>query len=325
MMSNMIEVEQLVKSYKIRNKSDESRFSLLSKYTEKKAVDGISFQVKKGEILGFIGPNGAGKSTTVKMLSGILVPASGKILVNGIVPYKNRKKNGQSIGVVFGQRSQLWWNLPVMDSFEIVKAIYKVSDKNFKDNLERFHDILNVGEYLDIPVRKLSLGQRMRVEIAASLMHNPEIVFLDEPTIGLDMVAKEKINEFIKLINQERKVTIILTTHDMRDIEKLCDRILVIDHGKTIYDGDIETVKSKYGKNRMLIVDIEDELKSFHINYGNVIKEEGSKKYIMFNKEDFSAIDMVNEIENEYAIKDFSLVETDIEDIVKCIYSEQNK
>ena len=324
MISNMIEVEQLVKSYKIRNKSEESRFSLLSKYTEKKAVDGISFQVKKGEILGFIGPNGAGKSTTVKMLSGILVPTSGKILVNGIVPYKNRKKNGQNIGVVFGQRSQLWWNLPVIDSFEIVKAIYRVSDKNFKDNLERFHDILNVGEYLDIPVRKLSLGQRMRVEIAASLMHNPDIVFLDEPTIGLDMVAKEKINEFIKLINQESKVTIILTTHDMRDIEKLCDRILVIDHGKTIYDGDIETVKSKYGKNRMLIVDIEDELKRFHINYGNVIKKEGSKKYIMFNKEDFSAIDMVNEIEKEYAIKDFSLVETDIEDIVKCIYSEQN-
>ncbi|MBM3212919.1 ATP-binding cassette domain-containing protein, partial [Candidatus Poribacteria bacterium] len=208
-----------------------------SKYSVVKAVDSISFSVDEGQIVGYVGPNGAGKSTTIKMLTGILVPTSGDIKVAGLVPFKNRKENAQQIGVVFGQRTQLWWDLPVIESFQLLRRIYRVSQDKFKKNMDLFHDLLTLGEFINTPVRKLSLGQRMRCDLAAALLHEPPIIYLDEPTIGLDIVAKQRVREFLININQERKTTIILTTHDLSDVEKLCSQMMIIDHGKIIYNG----------------------------------------------------------------------------------------
>lgn len=289
----------------------------------KKAVDGISFSIEKGEIIGFIGPNGAGKSTTIKMLSGILVPTDGVVQVDGLVPYQKRKENARNIGVVFGQRTQLWWNLPVRESLDLLRTIYKVPMEVYQKNVQIFGEILEIDKLMDIPVRQLSLGQRMRVEIAASLLHNPRIVYLDEPTIGLDVVAKEKIREFITEINQETDVTIILTTHDMSDIEKLCQRIVIIDQGRIVYDGNINQIKEQYGKERVLEVEFEEIHTDLGVTFGQVIKSEGARKWILFNRDQLSAVELVNRLSQRYRVKDFALHETEIENIIKNIYQKR--
>ncbi|MDP9018475.1 MAG: ATP-binding cassette domain-containing protein, partial [Candidatus Eremiobacteraeota bacterium] len=223
-------------------------------YVDKVAVSNVSMSLEAGELVGYIGPNGAGKSTTIKMLTGILVPTSGSIEVAGLVPYQRRKDNAKNIGVVFGQRSQLYWDLPLIESFELLRAIYAVPRDRYLSNLKHFTTMLEMDEFMHTPVRQLSLGQRMRGDFAAAMLHDPQIVYLDEPTIGLDVVAKEAIRGFIKAINQERGTTIILTTHDLADVERLCRRIVLIDTGTIIYDGPIEAIKEQYGTHRTLSI-----------------------------------------------------------------------
>ncbi len=322
----IIEVENLQKDFKVAKRQTGMLGAIKSivkrEYVTKEAVKGVSFSIDKGEMIGYIGPNGAGKSTTIKMLTGILVPSGGKLMVNGLVPYEKRQENAKNIGVVFGQRTQLWWDLPTIESFELLKAIYQVSDQRYKKNMEIFKEILGLDEFLNTPVRQLSLGQRMRADIAASLLHDPEILFLDEPTIGLDVVAKEKMRTFIEEINRERQVTVILTTHDMEDIEKLCKRMILIDHGQKVYDGEIAAVKDRFGKTRTLIVDLEQNGKEFVVTGGEVIKHEGNRKWIRFNRDEISASQLISQISANYNITDLTVEEPAIESIISRIYQE---
>ncbi len=243
MKKPIIKLSEVRKSFKISKRANGLPGHIANlfvpKFDMKKAVDDISFEIYKGEAVGFIGANGAGKSTTIKMMSGILYPDSGEIQIAGFIPYKQRKSYVSNIGAVFGQKSQLTWDLPVIDSYELLKNIYRIPEDAYRKNLKMFTDLLDLSSFIEQPVRQLSLGQRMRADIAASLLHSPGIVFFDEPTIGLDVVAKERIREFVRYINKEQKVTIIFTTHDMQDIEKTCGRIIIIDTGKKIFDGSV--------------------------------------------------------------------------------------
>ncbi len=233
----------------------------------KKAVDDISFQIQDGEIVGYIGSNGAGKSTTIKMMTGILTPTTGNCIVNGVDPNKKRKENAQNIGVVFGQRTQLWWDLPLSESFTILKEIYNVSEEEYKKQMEFLNEVLELSEFFDRPVRNLSLGQRMRADLGAALLHNPKVLYLDEPTIGLDVLVKDNIRKAIKEINEKYHTTVILTTHDIGDIEELCDRIIIIDEGKKIYDGGIEELKASYDSD---LTEIVKEIYQHGMNKGEV-------------------------------------------------------
>lgn len=261
---SVIEVKNLCKSFKITKKREGLKGSLLSlikpEYEFKKAVDNVEFQIEKGEMVGYIGENGAGKSTTIKMLTGILTPTSGEALINGLVPYKNRVKNNMQIGVVFGQRTQLWWDTPAIDSYKLIQKMYEVPVDTYKKNLEMFTEILELNSLLNVPVRQLSLGQKMRCEIAAAFLHNPKIVYLDEPTVGLDIFIKDKMREFVKTVNRENGVTVILTSHDLRDIEEICSRVIIIDKGKIAYDGALEEIKTSLGAYRII------EFKVRHVN-----------------------------------------------------------
>jgi ABC-2 type transport system ATP-binding protein len=290
-----------------------------------KAVDGISFEVEEGQIVGYVGPNGAGKSTTVKMLTGILVPTSGEIDVCGLTPYKRRKENARRIGVVFGQRTQLWWDLPVMESFQLLRRIYRVSIDRFRKNLDMFHDLLNVGDFINTPVRKLSLGQRMRCDLAASLLHDPPILYLDEPTIGLDVVAKHRVRSFLNGINQERKTTIILTTHDLSDVEKLCKRMMIIDHGRIIYDGTVEEIKHRYGKERKLVIDLAEDYDNISIPGTELIRRVDHRAWLQFDRDQVSASQLIARITKKYEITDLTVEEPEIETIVAGIYEGRMK
>lgn len=320
----MIQVNNLYKEFQIAKRQEGLSGAVKSlfhrEYTTKVAVEGISFNVNEGEIVGYIGPNGAGKSTTIKMLTGILVPTSGDIRVNGIIPSKERQKNARQIGVVFGQRTQLWWDLPTIESFELLKQVFQISDKLYKKNMDKFIDILDLDEFLQTPVRQLSLGQRMRADIAASLLHDPVILFLDEPTIGLDVVAKERMRTFIREINKDRGVTVILTTHDMSDIEKLCRRMILIDNGQVMYDGDLAEIKDKYGKDRVLIIDLEGERIDLSIPGVELIKQQGNRRWLRFNRDEIGASNLINQISEQYEIKDLSIQDPEIEVIIRNIY-----
>ncbi|MEX2104823.1 MAG: ATP-binding cassette domain-containing protein, partial [Bacilli bacterium] len=258
----MIVADNLEKNFKIFINKKGAFGSIRSLFSTEhklvKAVDGISFAIEEGDFVGYIGPNGAGKSTTIKMLSGILHPTNGRITVSGFSPQHERKEVAKRIGVVFGQRTQLWWDLPVIDSFEILKAMYKVNDRDYKDAMDKYNDLLGLHDFLETPVRKLSLGQRMRADLAAALIHNPKILFLDEPTIGLDIVAKVKIREFLKDVNRTEKKTILLTTHDMDDIEQLCKRVIVINHGKVIMNGTLDDMREQIGLPNIIKVQYSD-------------------------------------------------------------------
>lgn len=298
-MSALIDVQGLRKEFKIAKRREGALGALRSlvsrEYNTKVAVDNISFQIQPGELVGYIGPNGAGKSTTIKMLTGILVPSGGSVRVRGIVPYERRVENARQIGVVFGQRTQLWWDLPTIESFELLQHIYKIPRERYARNMARFRDLLGLEEFLATPVRQLSLGQRMRADLAAALLHDPDIVYLDEPTIGLDVVAKEKIREFIKEINRERGVTVILTTHDMQDIEKICERMILIDKGTLIYDGPIEQIKERFGKLRTLVVDLEANGTDAPLVVAGAeqVKREGQRHWLRFNRDEISASQLI--------------------------------
>lgn len=272
---SFINVSHVNKTFKVAKRKSGLKASLKSffkrEYVYINAVKDVSFQIKKGEIIGYIGPNGAGKSTTIKILSGILIPDSGTVQVNGMIPWKDREKYVSNIGVVFGQRSQLWWDIPAEDTFDLLKDIYKLDNEEYQKTKETLTELLDIKDIIQIPVRQLSLGQRMRCEIAASLIHKPSILFLDEPTIGLDAVSKEVVRNFIKKINKELKTTIILTTHDMSDIEALAKRIILIGKGQILYDGTLKNLKEKYGNNKSVQIYTKEKIKK--INKKGVIKQ----------------------------------------------------
>jgi len=323
----MINVSNVSRTFKIlkREKGIAGAFKNIfaPAYEIKKAVDEISFSISDGEAVGFIGPNGAGKSTTVKMLSGILYPNSGEININGFVPFKDRKKFVKHIGVVFGQKSQLWRDLPIADTFDLLKHIYKIPETEYKRNIEFFNDILELHKFEKQSVRQLSLGQRMRADIVAAFLHNPDVVFLDEPTIGLDVVAKEKIREFIMAINKERGTTLLFTTHDMQDIEKTCKRIIIIDAGKIIYDGSIDDIRKKYGKERTLVVEFAERCGNFSIENTRIIDdtENPNKKSFVFPVSR-NVTELINEISSKHLINDLAIKEPEIEAIIREIYEK---
>ncbi len=307
-METIIEVKDIKKYYKVA-KREQGLFAAITnlfhrKYEIKKAVDDISFSIKKGEIVGFIGPNGAGKSTTIKMLSGILYPDEGDVKINGYIPYKQRKQYVKNIGVVFGQKSQLHWDLPLIESFELMKYIYKIPQDVYEENLHKFTRLLDMEDFINQPVRQLSLGQRMRGDIVAALLHSPEIVFFDEPTIGLDVVAKEKIREFVKYMNETDQTTIIFTTHDMQDIEKVCERLIIIDAGNKIYDGSIEEIKSKYANTKTI----------------EILLENGQKEIKTFQVNETPMNEVMEQLFSEHCIKDISICEPEIDGIIRDIY-----
>ena len=307
-MENMIEVNNVKRYYKVAKRKEGIENSLKHllrrEYVVKKAVDDISFTIKKGEIVGFIGPNGAGKSTTIKMLSGILYPDDGNVIIDGFVPYKQRKQYVKNIGVVFGQKSLLNWDLPLIESFELMRYIYKIPKDLYEENLQLFTRLLDMEDFINQPVRQLSLGQRMRGDIVAALLHSPKIVFFDEPTIGLDVVAKEKIRNFIKYMNETRQTTIIFTTHDMQDIEKVCQRLIIIDSGKKVYDGSIQEIKDKYAS----IKNIE------------LLMEDGSKEVRTFDTSEQPMNQIMSTIFADSQVKDISICEPDIDEIIRDIY-----
>lgn len=329
----MIKVENLSKEFKISKKYPGFKGALRSffstEYTIKKAVDDISFEINDGEIVGYIGANGAGKSTTIKMMTGILTPSSGRIIVDGVIPYENREKNAKNIGVVFGQKTQIWWDLPVSETFPLLKDIYGVSDEDYEERMNYFKEILGLDEFFLSPVRTLSLGQRMRADLAAALIHNPKIIYLDEPTIGLDVVVKESVRKAIKDINEKYGTTIILTTHDLNDIEELCNRIIIIDSGKKIYDGELEGVKEQFGYLTTIEIQLKDKSNIEKINFARFkdddfkLNMKESKINITFNKNNISSADIIGKVMKKSKVIDFNIKETSIEDIVKKMYKNE--
>ena len=298
-------------------------------YETVRAVQDVSFEIAQGELVGYIGPNGAGKSTTIKMLTGILYPSGGEVTVAGLTPYRERIRNGKQIGVIFGQRSQLLWDIPPRDSFDLMRRMYAVPAERYQANLKQFTELLDLGALLDRPVRQLSLGQRMRCELVASLLHDPKVVYLDEPTIGLDVVAKERIREFILHLHQQRGVTIMLTTHDIADIEKLCKRVLIIDKGRLIYDGSLGAIKQQYGRQRRIIfttVDgaspsgLEEELAALGDSIQVAPGDEG-KVIVSFDPHHVAVSQLTRTIVNHHIVTDLAVEEADLEGIIRQIYS----
>ncbi|MEU8224463.1 ATP-binding cassette domain-containing protein [Kribbella sp. NPDC048915] len=297
-----------------------SRSGLRRTKREVRAVDGMTFSVEPGEVMGYIGPNGAGKSTTIKMLTGILVPSGGSIRVAGVDPSRHRLKLARRIGVVFGQRTTLWWDLPLKDSFAVLQKMYGVPLARHRENLATFVELLDLGDLLDVPVRQLSLGQRMRGDIAAALLHDPEIVYLDEPTIGLDVISKARLREFLAQINAERRTTIILTTHDLDDIEALCTRVMVIDHGHQIFDGTLERLKSSQSAPRTLVVDLAATLPPIEVPGATVVKVNGPRQHLTFPTTT-SAAPLLAQIAANYPLVDLSVSEPTIESVITQLYT----
>jgi ABC-2 type transport system ATP-binding protein len=327
---SIIKVNNLTKLYQINNKSKGFKEAIKKFYKKdvltKIAVENITFEINEGEIVGFLGPNGAGKSTTIKMLSGILVPTSGQVLVNGLVPYKNRIENAKKIGVVFGQRTQLWWDIPLIESINLMRYMYNIPKETFFERLEFFNDLLNLNEFSFIPVKQLSLGQRMRADLCCALLHNPSIVFLDEPTVGLDIVVKKKIYDFLIEYNRQNKVTIILTTHDMNEIERLCNRVIVIDKGNKIYDGDLISLKENFGNDSEILFSLRDDLKIESLNtvfskllIENFIYENGYLT-VNYKKSKISQIEIIMELIKICNITDIQIKDYSIEETVSQLY-----
>ncbi len=284
------------------------------------AVDGISFSVQRGELVGYVGPNGAGKSTTIKMLTGILLPTSGEVQVLGFLPHQQCMQLARRIGVVFGQKTQLWWDVPVIESLRLLKEIYRIPDAAYRANLELFNELLDLHEFLHTPVRQLSLGQRMRSDLAAALLHNPDLLLLDEPTIGVDVVAKDRFRTFMRQLNRERQVTVMLTTHDMSDIEKVCKRMLIIDHGRIIYDGLVADLKEQLAPYRTLVVDFSEDVSAVASEHAELSDQTARQARLRFDRRQVSASQLITELAGRYPVKDISVEEPEIESIVREIY-----
>ena len=329
---SIIQVKNLTKVFKkpIRGEGIIGNLKTLfsRKYEEIRAVDDISFDIEQGEIVGYIGANGAGKSTTIKMMSGILHPTSGSVTVDGMSFDKSRSKINRNMGVVFGQKTQLWWDIPLIETFKILKQIYEISDDDYNERFNYLCDLLDLRGFLSQTVRTLSLGQRMRADFAAAMIHNPKIVYLDEPTIGLDVLVKDRIRKAIKELNKKYHITVILTTHDMKDIEELCDRLIIIDKGKVLYDGNLNDIKYKFGNTKTIIIpnniklDYSDLQKRFD---GMVFDNTEDKIVIKFSLNKIELDDVLIHLINVYHVKDFKIEDISIEDITKELYLENEK
>lgn len=325
----IISVNNLSKTFKkpIRGEGLKGMVKALfsRKYEEVRAVDGISFDIDEGEIVGYIGANGAGKSTTIKMMCGILHPTDGSVSVDGMDFDKNRQKINREMGVVFGQKTQLWWDIPLIETFKILKSIYEVSDEDYNERFEYLCDLLDMRPFLTQSVRSLSLGQRMRADFAAALIHSPKIVYLDEPTIGLDVLVKDKIRSAIKELNKKYNITVILTTHDMKDIEELCNRIIIIDKGKILYDGSLANIKYRFGNTKTVYIPSTVELdeEALKDKFGGVMVERGEENIaIKFSLNELNLDDILLYLISTYHIKDFKIEDISIEDITKKLYEK---
>ncbi|MCT4543541.1 MAG: ATP-binding cassette domain-containing protein [Vallitalea sp.] len=322
----MIEVRDLCKSFKVAKRSAGVKASFKSlfyrDYATINAVKDVSFSIDTGEIVGYIGPNGAGKSTTIKVMSGILVPDSGNCNIMGNVPWKNRIDHVKNIGVVFGQRSQLWWDVPVIDSFELLKDIYKISPKEYTNNLNMLSETLQLNDFINAPVRQLSLGQRMRCEIAASLLHSPQILFLDEPTIGLDAISKIAVRKFIKTINKEKNVTVILTTHDMSDIESLADRILLIGKGTILYDGNLNELRSKYSDNKIITIEYKETNDNINIEGVKKLSYSSERAILSVNTNKILVSEVISYLSNQLELIDVTVQTQPVDEIIVKLYKE---
>jgi len=343
-MEKIISLKNVSKEFKVLNRREGLRGSFMDLFSRDykiiNAVNNISMEIEQGEIVGYLGPNGAGKSTTIKMMTGVLEPTSGDIIIDGRIPYKDRNKYAQNIGVVFGQRTQLWWALPAIESFKILKDMYQVKDKDYKDMMDLFSSTVDLDKLLHKPVRQMSLGQRTLSDILAAFLHNPKIVFLDEPTIGLDVAMKSKIRELIKTLNKEKNTTIILTTHDMGDVDALCRRIVIIDKGTILYDNDIEKIKSIFGNYRTLKVrlgktseelneeaikkeveDMELKLKEVYPKAQTLhVSDVDERINILVNEDEVEMIDVLNFIQRQRKIYDVRLEEISTESVIRKIY-----
>ncbi len=332
-MSEIIEIKNVSKEFKVLNRHEGLKGSfkdLFSRdYKIVHAVDNISMCISQGEIVGYLGPNGAGKSTTIKMMTGVLEPTSGEILVNGNVPYRDRAKNAQDIGVVFGQRSQLWWSLPLVESFKLLKDIYQISDESYNNIMKLYKSLVDIEPLLHKPVRQMSLGQRTLSDILAAFLHDPKIVFLDEPTIGLDVSMKSRIRALIHALNKEKNTTVILTTHDMGDVDALCRRIVIIDKGKMLYDNDIGHLKGFFGSYRTLKIrpsgDIKEQtgkLKNELGRFSAAVSADDEWISVLVNEEKAKVMEVLGEIQKSHDIRDMKLEEISTEDVIKKIYEE---
>ncbi len=317
---SLIDVRDLARTFVVRKRSRAGRSLGGRTRTEVRAVHDLSFQVEAGEMIGYIGPNGAGKSTTIKMLTGILVPTSGELRVAGLEPSRERTQLARRIGVVFGQRTTLWWDLPLRDSFELLQKIYRVEPARHRRTLEEYVELLDLGDLLDTPVRQLSLGQRMRGDITAALLHEPEILYLDEPTIGLDVISKGRLREFLRTLNAERGTTLLLTTHDLQDIEALCDRVIVIDRGTAVFDGPLDDLQRRGESQRTLVVDLVDEAPPISVAGATTRKVDGPRQWLSFPA-GASAAPIVAAVAAAYDVADLSIHEPDIEDVIRDLYA----
>ncbi len=322
----IIETRELRKVFRSVKRTPGAAGALRTLFTrehvDRVAVQDVTMSLEPGELVGYIGPNGAGKSTTIKMLTGILVPSSGELRVAGIVPSHDRQTNAQNIGVVFGQRSQLYWDLPLRESFELLRSIYDIPRERYRDNLAHFARILDLEPFMGTPVRQLSLGERMRGDFAGAMLHDPKVVYLDEPTIGLDVVAKEAIRTFIARANAERGTTFILTTHDLADVERLCRRIMLIDEGRLIYDGRIERIKEQYGTHRTLVVELCEPYAEFAVEGAELESHDGIVARLRFDRKTISADHLIRRVTERYCVNDVSIEEPELESIIRRIYIE---
>ncbi|MBI4035483.1 ABC transporter ATP-binding protein [Candidatus Daviesbacteria bacterium] len=328
MSKSIISVNNLKKYYSIFQKEPGLLGSLKSlisrKYSDVKAVDGVSFTIEEGELVGFIGPNGAGKTTTLKVLSGLLYPSSGQIEVFGKEPFKREKEFQKNISLIMGQKNQLWWDLPAMDSFILNKEIYEIDEESFRDNVKKLSEMLRVEDILTVPVRKLSLGQRMKCELIAALLHSPKVLFLDEPTIGLDVIAQQNMRDFIKDYNEEFKATIILTSHYMGDVEKLCKRVIVINKGKIIYDGSLEKIVNKFAPYKLIKADIREGFDLNKLkNIGKIVQH--FEDQVSLEVEKSKIADKTSQLLSQFEIADLTIEEPAIEDIVRQIFSNKEE
>jgi ABC-2 type transport system ATP-binding protein len=328
-MPGHVEVQDLVKQFRTFERREGLWGALqnlvVREYKTVAAVDRISFEIQPGEMVGYIGPNGAGKSTTIKMLTGILVPTSGRVRANGFEPFRERARYAKTIGVVFGQRTQLWWDIAVVESFRLLKKIYGVSDADYDARMREFDEVLEIGRYAHTPVRKLSLGERMRCDMAAALLHNPSLLFLDEPTIGLDIVAKENIRAFLKRVNRQYGTTVLLTTHDLADIEELCPRLMIIDHGRMLFDGGLADLKRQLWRDTTVTFDLKDREQADRFERLEIPgirreKLDGLTYRLSFGRDDRPTAEVIRQVVNAVEVRDIAIEEQSIEEVVKRIY-----
>ena len=326
-MPEIIHVRELHKIFQVLERRKGLAGSLLNLFAPRHravhAVEGVSFSLQAGEVVGYLGPNGAGKSTTIKVLTGLLVPSGGEVLVNGLIPWAQREHYVRGIGAVFGNRTTLWWDLPVIDSLELLQPMYDIPTERFQHNLKEFSELLDLGSFLNTPVRSLSLGQRMRGDLCAALLHEPRLIFLDEPTIGLDVVAKERIREFILHVNRDRGVTVLLTTHDLSDVERLCERVMILDHGRLLYDGRLDELNQRFESDWALKVDFEELYPNLSLPGLPPPQVEGRQAIYSFDLRSTGSAELIQALLARFKIADLEVRRPPLEQTIRRIYEEK--